>query len=245
MTSRHHNAVLHRCWGRTDIRHRCGNVGAWRFFCPLHRNQLREWIATVIMFLVVFAWLRMTQQIDDAYALLNRGDLFVYQRKEEEALRSYQTALALFQRFNLVPEQAHALTGLAHIYVRQGKEAEAIHSYQAALNLFQRFSRRPEDQLFVLLDMGDVYTRQGKHLEAVRSYQAALTIYEQLDEPRAQVKLLDTIGDLYAAQGKHREATQWYTRARTLALQHGFDPRGVQRIEPQLDHVRIRADIPG
>jgi tetratricopeptide (TPR) repeat protein len=192
-----------------------------------------------------FAWLRMTQQIDDAYALLNRGDLSVYQAKEEEAVHAYQAALTLFSRFGMAPEQERALTGLAHVYVRQGNDAEASRSYQAALTLFQRFSRRPEDQLYVLNDLGDVYTRQGKYAEAVHSYQALLTLYEHLDEPGAQAKILSKIGDLHADQGTQREAMHWFTQARTLSIQHRLDPYGVQRIEERLDHVRVGTDTPG
>ena len=245
MTSSQQNAVPHRCWGRTSTLHRCGRVGAWRFFCPMHRDHLRECVFTIVVILLFFAWLRATQQIDEAYSLLNRGDLSVHQRKDEEAIRSYQTARTLFSRFGMAPEQEHALTGLAHVYVRQGHDAEAIRSYQAALTLFQRFSRHPEDQLSVLNDLGDVYTRQGKYAEAVRSYQALLTIYEQLDEPSAQAKILSKIGDLYADHGEKREAIHWFAQARTLYVQHRLDPRDLQRIEDMLDHVRVRADTPG
>lgn len=200
---------------------------------------------TVVVILVFFVWLRVIQQIDDAYALLNHGDLSAHQRKDAEALRSYQTALTLFARFGMAPEQERALTGLAHVYARQGNDAEASRSYQAALTLVQRVSRRPEDQLYVLNDLGDLYTRQGTYVEASRSYQAALMLYEQLDEPWAQAKTLEKIGDLYAEQGDTKEARLWFTRAHTLAVQHRRDPRDIQRIERRLDHVRVNADTSG
>lgn len=213
MTSSQQDAMPHRCWGRTSLSHRCARVGAWWWFCPTHQASVREWSVTVVVILVFLVWLRVTQQIDEAYTLLHHGDLFAHQSKDAEALRSYQTALTLFARFGMAPEQEQALTGLAHVYARQGNDAEAVHVYQVALHFGQRSSYRPEDQLFLLHDLGDLYTRQGKYGEAIRSYQALLTIYKQLDEPQAQAKILEKIGDLYTEQGDKKEALPWFTRA--------------------------------
>ena len=108
MTSSRQHAVPHRCWGRTSTLQRCERVGVGWFFCPTHREYVREWSVIVLVILLFFAWLRITQQIDHAYSLLNRGDLFAHQGKDREAIRSYQTALTLFSRFGMAPEQAYA-----------------------------------------------------------------------------------------------------------------------------------------
>ena len=96
MTNSHQNAIPHRCRGRTSTLQRCERMGAWWFFCPTHREYVREWSLTVMVILLFFAWLQITQQIEDAYSLLNRGDLSAHQRKDAEAIGFYQAALTLF-----------------------------------------------------------------------------------------------------------------------------------------------------
>ncbi|MBI3328155.1 MAG: tetratricopeptide repeat protein [Nitrospinae bacterium] len=134
----------------------------------------------------------------------------------EEAIRSYQEALAL------KPTLREAHTNLGTLYVRQNRLTAAIEQFQAALALEPNYALARNN-------LGSAYLMLGQESLAAREFLAAIRSDAQYVSPYYN------LGSLYARRGEVDQAISFLTRA--IALQ----PAVLIWLREDPDFDRIRA----
>ena len=133
--------------------------------------------------------------------------------------------------------EANALNNIGLAYRDQGQIKDALKSFQAALLLFEEI-KNPLGKANVFMNKGLVYIDQSQYGDALKLFQAASLLFEELEYPLGKAQTLSNIGIAYAKQGKNRQAEDHLVQARTLYLQYGFDPQGLQNVEDILERLR-------
>jgi predicted ATPase/class 3 adenylate cyclase len=102
-------------------------------------------------------------------------------------------------------------------YLHQaGEAAQAKYDNEAAINYYQRLLPLlpPEDQVTVMLKLGEVLQLLGRWAEANDHYQQALALAEQLGNRSAEAWAQTAMGELLRKQGQYAEAADWFKQAR-------------------------------
>ncbi len=150
----------------------------------------------------------------DAQLLMNHGILAQQLGHPDEALKSWQKAVATD------PSLAEARLYLAAELDREGKPADAASHYGAYLEIVSRHGaemRPPAPKLIgVALKLADCQSRAGHPDQAVRSYDLARRIAAQTGE--GKLESFATIGEatIHAQSGRTDEALRFYQRALQL-----------------------------
>ena len=150
----------------------------------------------------------------DAQLLMNHGILAQQLGHSDEALKSWQRAVATD------PSLAEARLYLAAELDREGKPADAASHYGAYLEIVSRHGaemRPPAPKLIgVALKLADCQSRAGHPDQAVRSYDLARRIAAQTGE--GKLESFATIGEatIHAQSGRTDEALRFYQRALQL-----------------------------
>ncbi len=157
----------------------------------------------------------------DAQLLTNHGILAMQLGHSDEALKSWQKAIARD------PSLADAQLYLAAELDRQGKPAEAAPHYGAFLEIVAHHGadmRPPAPKLIgVALKLADCQNRAGHPDQALRSFDLARRIAAQTGE--GKLESFATIGEanVHAHSGRTDEALRFYQRA--LQLDATMDDR--------------------
>jgi tetratricopeptide (TPR) repeat protein len=150
----------------------------------------------------------------DAQLLMNHGILAQQLGHPDEALKSWQKAVATD------PSLAEARLYLAAELDREGKPADAASHYGAYLEIVSRHGaemRPPAPKLIgVALKLADCQSRAEHPDQAVRSYDLARRIAAQTGE--GKLESFATIGEatIHAQSGRTDEALRFYQRALQL-----------------------------
>jgi tetratricopeptide (TPR) repeat protein len=157
----------------------------------------------------------------DALLLMNHGILAMQLGHTDEALKSWQKAIATD------PELADVQLYLAAESDREGKPAEAASHYGAFLEIVAHHGaaiRPPAPKLIgVALKLADCQNRAGRPDQALRSFDLARRIAAQTGE--GKLESFATIGEatIHAHSGRTDEALRFYQRA--LQLDATMDDR--------------------
>lgn len=136
------------------------------------------------------------QQISDA-VYLNQTARDLYLRGEsEDAIATYQEALAAFRALNALAGAGNSLNGIGEVYLTLGDIESAIAHFQEALDIFQRL----DEQLYVAYSwqfLGDAHHAQHNYHDAGSAYLQALQIFQNLQKtPGQDLASLQTSAEL-------------------------------------------------
>ena len=100
--------------------------------------------------------------------------------------------------------------------LKAGQAAQASYANSAAIDYYQRALPllTAEEQVNVMLKLGNVLEIDGQRNLAGEIYQKALALAEQLGNKQARAQCQTTIGELSRKQGRYAEASTWLERAR-------------------------------
>ena len=129
------------------------------------------------------------------YHYLNLGALYDATGKEDEALSTYEKAIAINPSLPL----AYRFTG--NIYYRRGKYQEAIKFYKKATEI------TPTNAYF-WNDLGNTYLKAKMYKEAAAAFEKVIEIYPYFAEA------LHNLGNLYAAHGDLKTAKKLWEKAK-------------------------------
>jgi serine/threonine protein kinase/tetratricopeptide (TPR) repeat protein len=146
------------------------------------------------------------QAIGIAYRLMN---------KLEEALRSYQEALAIERRIGLKRGVAASLNEMAQVYDRLGKGDAALASFNEAMQVRKEIGAK-KDLGDTLIDLGNFYEGRGQHDRALRMYTESLQIQRDSGDETYQALCLNNIGSVYSTSGQHDNALTYFQQALQL-----------------------------
>ena len=183
---------------------------------PAPRNALLQYLTSQQRFEEAYdlTGTAMERSPRDAQLLVNHGILAMQLGHTDEALKSWQRAVASD------PGQADAHLYLAAELDREGKPAEAASQYGASLQIVARqgaANRPPASKLIgVALKMADCQVRADRSDQAVRSYDLARRIAAQTGEGKLESFASMSEAVLQARTGKADEALRLYQRALQL-----------------------------
>ena len=150
----------------------------------------------------------------DANLLVDRGLLELQRGHEEQAMASWNQALAID------PNQALAHLYLAHEMDREGKARDAASHYESYLQKVARVNaqQRPSPDLVigVVLRMADCQARSSQPEVAVKSYQMAERLAAETNRPKLESMADANEAQLQAASGRVADALRLYQRALSL-----------------------------
>ena len=144
----------------------------------------------------------------------------------DEALVSYQQALALVREAGLRRNEGIVLNNIAVVYREQGRYDEARAHSQQALAIARQVGDRTSEAT-ALDNIGRADVGLGRHDDALASYQQALAIVRETGDRRAEGIILGHIGEVYEKLGDLRRALDFTQQA--IAVQE--DVRTLARIE--------------
>jgi tetratricopeptide (TPR) repeat protein len=153
--------------------------------------------------------------------LNNLGTADYYPGKYLEALRAYESALAIVDE-NVGQTWSNywrQITGIneATVYQRLGR-------YQRALEIYQRVEQSSKslttgDRAHLLTNLGALYRRLGDPWKALDSYRAALGLYSKQRDADGEISVLKNIGIVYALDQRDlSQAQQFFQRALARAV---------------------------
>ncbi|MEM8531286.1 MAG: adenylate/guanylate cyclase domain-containing protein [Chloroflexota bacterium] len=149
-----------------------------------------------------------------------------------------QYADTVEQYFNILAYhygRSHNTAKRRKYYLLAGNAAKAAYDNQSAIDYYQQLLALLPDneQIQIMLDMGEVYQHIGQWSEAERMYRDALTLAERDHNRMLQAYGQKALGSLLARTQSYHEALVWLKHAQTQfeQLQH---PTGLSRVLEQL-----------
>lgn len=196
---------------------------------PAPRNAFLQYLTGVKRYSEAYDVTRVALERSphDAQLLTNHGILAMQLGHSDEALKSWQKAIARD------PSLADAQLYLAAELDRQGKPAEAAPHYGAFLEIVAHHGadmRPPAPKLIgVALKLADCQNRAGHPEQALRSFDLARRIAAQTGE--GKLESFATIGEanVHAHSGRTDEALRFYQRA--LQLDATMDDRHNEAVD--------------
>jgi tetratricopeptide (TPR) repeat protein len=196
---------------------------------PAPRNALLQYLTSEKRFGEAYDLTRasMERAPRDAQLLINNGILALQLGHTEEALQSWQRAVASD------PSQADGHLYLAAELDREGRPADAAPHYGAFLEIVAHHggeARPPAPKLIgVALKLADCQTRASHPDQALRSYELARKIAAQTGE--GKLESFASIGEagLWVRSGKPDEALRLYQHA--LQLDASMDDRHAEAVD--------------
>jgi tetratricopeptide (TPR) repeat protein len=148
------------------------------------------------------------------------GDFYLHQGKLDDALASYERALAVQTPIDGPPAFATVVNGIGAIHLMRGEFKEALACFEQVMAL-EGQSGNTDVVAAAIHNMGAVYREQG-HLElALHYFEQALTLRERIGVPADIATSLNTIGGIYDARGESERALAYYEQALQLREQIG------------------------
>ncbi len=163
-------------------------------------------------------------------ALVGRGEALMGAEREDEALGSFEAALALDPSLAPVRRRVGVLRvrGLqrnveeARTAATAGRDAEAVRSYERAI-------AASSESAFLYSELAVVEQRQGRVTEALEHVWRAIAL-----DPRDAGAHV-TLGELHEARGEYDEAIEAYASA------NGIEPRA--DLAARIERVASRAEL--
>ena len=152
--------------------------------------------------------------------LNNLGNVYYYQAKYSEALRTYESALPYAEKSGgqAWAQTWHQITrlNLATLYQRLGNDQRAIAVYHEVLD--DPHGLNPREVAHVLANLGILYRRLGDAEEALKNYHGAEKMYAYQKDLDGELGVLKNSGIVLALDlGRLKDALRTFDRAFALA----------------------------
>lgn len=151
----------------------------------------------------------------EADALLQQGAQQLQRGRIQDALRSWEAALALYQALDNQQGQAYVLMNLGIAYGSLSDFQEEIAYYEQALPLFQALRDR-QGQANTLNNLGFAYASLSNYQEAIAYYEEALPLFQALRDRQGQALVLMNLGVAYTSLSGYQEAIAYFEEALPL-----------------------------
>jgi CHAT domain-containing protein/Tfp pilus assembly protein PilF len=156
-----------------------------------------------------------TQQRERADRLLVQGYAHLSSSQFQEALRSFQQALPIYQAIGDREGEAGALNNIGLVYDHLGDYANALDYYQRSLIIRRDMGNR-ESEGITLSNMGAIYYFSGEYSAAIDHYQQALNISREIGDRAQEAKILNNMSSVYDALGDYSTALEYLQRALSI-----------------------------
>lgn len=138
----------------------------------------------------------------------------------EQALRSFEEALAVWTELGDVGEQAEVWQAIGAAYIRQSSNDEARSAFQKVLALAQE-AKAPLLEASAWNAIATIELAEGDGEKALEHAQNALRLAEELDSPNVKAVALTTLGSVYRRWGELPTAQKHFSEALAINRQLG------------------------
>lgn len=154
-----------------------------------------------------------------------------------DALKSYDQALAIFRELGDSDGEASTLVKLGNVQRHAANPSAAVRSWQQALAIYQKLDN-PSGEAGMLASIGYVQKDDGKYADALQTEQHALAIYRQLGDRFGEASTLTAIGLCLADQSRYADALETFGQALTIYQQLGY-PEGEKDVRAFMRYAHL------
>lgn len=137
------------------------------------------------------------------------GKSLAKQGKNEEALKSFESALILFKELNNSAKLANTYIGIGSIYSYQSQYEKAMKKYQIALDIFKKLGDK-KGEATTINGIGNIYTYQSQYPKALEMYQKSLALYQELGNKAGMGLSYNNMGLIFTYQDLYSNAIEMY-----------------------------------
>lgn len=153
----------------------------------------------------------------EARALRGLANLYRLAGDSINAVKFYDTALAIQRRLNDRAGEAHTLFELGRASASPQK---AVEYYEQAVPIFREIKNR-QGEANALYSAGIAFARMGKMRDALKFYQEALPIMRAENDRVGEGQTLNAMGGANEVLGDYDEALALYRQAETIRRESG------------------------
>ncbi|MBE9001075.1 tetratricopeptide repeat protein [Nostoc sp. LEGE 12447] len=156
----------------------------------------------------------------EADKLLEQGKQEFERGQYQNAIQSWQQALAIYQELKDHNGEANSLMNLGEAYRNLGQYPKAIEFYQQSLAIFRQIGDR-NGEATSLNNLGNVYSILGQYPKAIEFYQQSLAIFRQTGDRNGEATSLNNLGLAYNSLGQYPKAIEFYQQSLAIFRQIG------------------------
>ncbi len=150
------------------------------------------------------------------------GSLYYYQKQYPKALTYYESALAICENSEIIPQKYvfNCLSALGSVYEEMDMQEKSLRYNTRSLNLAVKTGNE-RNRAYALLNIGENHTNLGNYAKAGEYLKNALQLSKTLGIPRAEILSYQRIGELLLKQDRPEEAIRMLYQAFLLAKETG------------------------
>lgn len=164
---------------------------------------------------------QITAKQSQAEELFKQGVQQFQNNDFQEAFKSWQEALILYQEVNNYRGAINCLGKLGNIYHSLGQYEQAISAHQQCLAVARK-TEYPLGEANAYSSLAHVCYAIGQHDQALFGYQQALEITQKINYRFGEVNVLGSLGQLYSTLGRYEEAIAYTKKAAEKAEELGY-----------------------
>ncbi|MBC8205295.1 MAG: CHAT domain-containing protein, partial [FCB group bacterium] len=142
----------------------------------------------------------------------------------DEALETYQTALAKSQQIGDKESEAKLLKGIGKVFSYQGNAQETLHYWEKELAIHRELGDRWGEGK-TLGNIGIIYDILSDYSKSLEYYQRSLKIKRELGDRKSESNSLNNIGIIYTILSDYPKALEYYEESLEIKREVG-DRRG-------------------
>ncbi|UEG49192.1 tetratricopeptide repeat protein [Ferruginibacter lapsinanis] len=175
----------------------------------------------------------------------NRGVVYEqYLQKYPEALKEYNTALAIYIKMNDRRRMAMSYNNTGIVYKFLGNYPMAIELYKKSLQIAEELG----DQFFIAVNMtniGNVYAKMKDYNKAIDYNMKGLNIALKLNAMNVVVEAASSISDDYAGLKDYKKAFEWHQKysAYSESLYNTEQTRQTTELESKYQSAKKEKEI--
>ncbi|MGC9527253.1 MAG: CHAT domain-containing protein [Limnospira sp.] len=163
----------------------------------------------------------VTEKQSKAEELFKRGIQEFQGNQFQEAFKSWQEALILYQEVQNYRGAINCMGKLGNVYHSLGQYEQAIEAHKQCLALARK-TQYPQGEANAYSSLAHVCYAVGQHEQALFGYRQALEIAQKINYRFGEVNVLGSLGQLYSTLGRHEEAIAHIGEAATKAGELGY-----------------------
>jgi len=153
----------------------------------------------------------------------------------QEALQSWESALAIYRETGKRTREGLVLGNLGAIYLSLGQYGQAIELFEQQLVIARDFGGRASEGP-ALNNLGVAYLDLGQYERAIEFAQQRLNIAREFNDRAGEIYALGNLGNAYLNLGQHEQALELYQQILIISRELE-DPLGEGEALRGLSHV--------
>lgn len=141
-----------------------------------------------------------------------RAVVLMYNNQMDSAFKSYDQALAIFTKYNVVNERLNILNNIGVAYVFSKNDTKARETYEKVVEEAEKYGFKKLGAL-ALCNIGNVYNRQSEFNKAIGYFERGIRIFRELNDKQSVARNIGNIGVSYNRLGDYQKALDYYFEA--------------------------------